>query len=113
MSLRLMAEQDLSFILEDTLGFGWQITLVNPEQQQLILTGFSNDISNMIDVDTGQVVSGRMASVAIRISTILSSNFALPFGVSDTSSKPWLVKFKDINGNNHTFKYQNLTLIDR
>lgn len=101
MSLRTMAESDLSFILEDQLGgFGWSITLTSPSGVVSDVVGFSNDISQVIDPNTGQLVSGRCASVTLRMSSLTT----VPVGISNTSSKPWLVRFNDINGRVHNFK---------
>ena len=106
MGLRDLAEQDLGAILEDsTYGFGWNITVTDPTGlSDSTLVGFSDDISQVIDPDTGQVVSGRQASVALRISTLIAAGFSLPRGVADQTSKPWVVIFNDINGVSHTFK---------
>ena len=103
--LRDIAEQDLAVTLEDaTYGFGWAITVTNPAGTALALTGASNDIAQMIDPDTGEAVSGRSASVALRISTLVTGGLALPEAIPDESAKPWLVAFNDINGNAHIFK---------
>jgi hypothetical protein len=106
MSLRDLAEQDLGRILEDrATGFGWPVTLTDPAGlSDDSLTGFSDDISQTIDPDTGELVSGRLASVALRISSLLAAGFAVPRGVPDQGSKPWVVTFNDINGTAHTFK---------
>lgn len=108
MNLRQQAEADLGVILEDnSTGFGWPITLTDPSGStgNGPLTGSSNDISQVVDPETGQVVSGRSASVALRVSSIFGAGFnALPVGIADSNSKPWLVTFDDINGNSHTFK---------
>lgn len=105
MSLRTLAEQDLGAILEDSAyGFGWSITLTDPDGLTDTLTGFSDDISQVIDPDTGQLVSGRLASVALRISSLIAAGFTLPRNVSDNTLKPWVVTFNDINGTAHTFK---------
>lgn len=106
MGLRELAEQDLGAILEDSAyGFGWSITLTDPAGlTDPNLIGFSDDISQVIDPDTGQLVSGRLASVALRISSLLTAGFTLPRGIADQSSKPWVVTFNDINGTSHTFK---------
>ena len=106
MGLRELAEQDLGAILEDSAyGFGWSITLTDPAGlTDPNLTGFSDDISQVIDPDTGQLVSGRLASVTLRISSLLTAGFTSPRGVADQSSKPWVVTFNDINGTSHTFK---------
>lgn len=97
MGLRDIAEADLSVILEDDIyGFGWPITITNPDGVAKSLTGFSNDISQLIDPDTGQAVSGRLASVSLRISSIIATGLALPVGIADSASKPWLVTFDSI-----------------
>jgi len=107
--IRELAESDLGAILEDSAtGFGWPITLTDPSGvSNANLTGFSNDISQVIDPDTGQVVSGRTASVSLRLSTLITAGFGMPRGVADQTSKPWLVTFNDINGTSHTFKITN------
>ena len=105
MNLRLTAEQDLGAILEDgTMGFGWPIQVTDPSGLSVPLTGFSDDISQIIDPDTGEAVSGRLISVALRISSLTAAGFSLPVGISDAASKPWIIGFDDINGNPFTFK---------
>jgi len=101
MSLRELAESDLKHILEDTLGFGWPITVVDPAGLESSYTGYSNDIADLIDPNTGTSVTGRRASVALRISSIVGD---LPRGVAAASKKPWLVKFKDVPCNDYQFK---------
>jgi len=104
-SLRQLAEADLGAVLEDgATGFGWPITVTSPAEMSALLTGFSDDISQIIDPDTGQIVSGRLASIALRISSLTAAGFELPQGIADAAQKPWLVTFDDINGNSFTFK---------
>ena len=100
MGLRAVAESDLGIILENKEDFGWDVTLTSPSEVSTALVGLSNDINFAIDPDTGQAVSGRQASVAFRVSSLTE----LPEGISDATSKPWLVAFNDINGNPFTFK---------
>lgn len=105
MSLRRLAETDLGLILEDSsTGFGWSITVTDPAGTSRTLTGFSDDIAQVIDPETGQAVSGRLASVALRISSLISAGLSLPTGISDSASKPWIIEFNDISGNAHKFK---------
>lgn len=107
MSLRQLAEADLGLILEDEVtGFGWPITVTDPSGNSGTgpLTGFSDDISQIIDPDTGEAVSGRLASVAIRISSLTSHGLAMPRGIADSKIKPWIIQFDDINGNAFKFK---------
>ena len=108
MSLRETAEADLAGILEDAdYGFGWPLTLINPEGVSSApgqLVGFSNDIAQIIDPDTGLPISGRIASAVFRISSLVAAGFNLPRGISDEFSKPWVAIFDDINGNSISFK---------
>jgi hypothetical protein len=105
MGLRDIAEADLAFILEDAdTGFGWPITVTDPDENSAELTGFSNDIAQVIDPETGQAVSGRLATATLRISSLTAAGFSMPQGIADTSVKPWLITFNDINGNSFTFK---------
>lgn len=96
MGLRQVAERDLGAILTETeCGFGWPIVLIAPTGTRTMLTGFSNDIAELIDPDTGQAVSGRMASVALRMRSLPTD---LPRGIANTAGRPWLVEFEDIVG---------------
>ncbi|MCH9712754.1 MAG: hypothetical protein K0U20_09040 [Proteobacteria bacterium] len=106
MGLREQIEADNRAILNDgAFGFGYSITLTDPTGNAQPLTGFSNDISQLIDPDTGQAVSGRVASAALNINDILTAGFTeLPKSIADSASKPWLITFDDINGNTNTFK---------
>lgn len=107
MGLRAIAEADLGAILEDSVtGFGFPITVTDPSGNSgtAPITGFSDDISQIIDPDTGQAVSGRLASVAIRIGLLTEVGLGVPVGIADAASKPWLIAFNDINGNAFTFK---------
>jgi len=104
MSLRELAESDLAITLEDPAGFGWAITLINPAGTAASLRGQSTDISQIIDPDTGQVVSGRLAAVTIRVASLAAAGLTLPQGIAGAESKPWLVGFDDINGQAYTFK---------
>lgn len=109
MNIRQLAEQDLGQTLEDSAnGFGWPVTLTNPAQAVFgNLTAQVDDISQMIDPDTGVVVSGRKAAATMRISSLNTAGAGVPNGIADNSSRPWLITFDDINGNEYTFKVED------
>lgn len=105
MSLRELAEADLARIQEDASGgFGWSITVTDPAGNTADLTGFSNDISQMIDPETGTYVSGRAASVSIRIQHLADKGLGIPRNISDAGSRPWTVTFQDLAGQSYSFK---------
>jgi len=102
-----MAEADLATILEDrTGGFGWDITLTDPDGVVYTdLVGMATDISQALDPETGTLVSGHTASVALRISTLKAKGVKeLPQSIADSDLKPWLVSMKDINNLQYVFK---------
>lgn len=105
MGLREQAAADLKAILEDrTGGFGWDLTLTDPAGVSAALVGLSTDIGLTLDPDTGMAISGRRASVALRIASLTAAGLGIPTGISDQASKPWLVTFDDVDGGAHTFK---------
>ena len=107
MGLRDTAEADLEHILEDSaVGFGWPITVTDPDGTVGNLTGAAGDIAQLIDPDTGQAISGRLPAVTLRISSLTTAGLGLPVGISDPDIKPWLITFDDINGTTWIFKVQ-------
>lgn len=108
MGLRAIAEADLAITLEDSvMGFGWPISVTDPNGTTVdTLIGQSDDIAAAIDPETGQLVSGRVASVVLRLSSLATAGLGIPQGITSESSRPWVIKFNDINGSAHTFKVQ-------
>ena len=99
MSLRVQAEADLAVTLEAPGDFGEPFTLTDPAdfESATQLYGTVGDIGFLIDPDTGQGVSGRHATLTLRISTILAAGYpGLPEGIADKALKPWLVEFAGI-----------------
>lgn len=96
-------------MIENPKDFGWPVILTNPEGETLggddsPLHAIVNDISSLIDPDTGDPVSGRLATATFRVSTLLERGFKIPKNISDKNSKPWLVAFTNVNGKAQTFK---------
>lgn len=105
MNLRERAALDIRWILENrATGFGWAVTVTDPEGASAELAGHTTDIHTIIDPETGLAVSGRQASVALPIAALTEAGLALPKGVASRDSKPWLVTFDNIGGTQHTFK---------
>lgn len=107
MSLRAEAALDLIAILADQAGgFAWPLELTSPSGVTVALTGLTTDIGQTINPETGQVVTGRQASIAIATATLEALGVGTPRGISDSSSKPWVVRFADIHGVIQTYKVQ-------
>lgn len=104
-SLRSLAISDGTEILEDSVeGAGWPIEVTDPDGTTADLTGFSQDIGQVIDPETDQVVSGRLASVVLPIASLTAAGLGIPEGIADATSKPWVMVFDDSEGVEHTFK---------
>ncbi len=105
MGLRAQAALDLAIFLEDQdEGFGWPITVTDPDGVSATLSGYSTDISEQMDPETGMAVSNRVASVAIQIKALTDAGLGIPKDIPDAASRPWRVTFDDIDGNEHTYK---------
>ena len=80
--------------------------LTSPSGVSQQFTGYGFDISQLIDPDTGQVISGRMAHASISLGSFyeLYPGSSLPVSISNARDKPWTVVFNDVNGLSYTFK---------
>jgi hypothetical protein len=104
-NLREEATAHLRSILEDSAGgFGWATTVTDPDGTSAELTGFQNDTSMNIDPETGVAVVGRQASVALPLAALAEAGLGEPRGIADSSLKPWVVRFTDLQGRLCTFK---------
>ena len=105
MSLLAQATTDFKSIVEDDVGgFGWPITVTSPAGVAFAVKGLQNDISELIDPETNQLVVGRLAAIAVELGQFIASGGPMPTYVSEEKSKPWLVAFVDVGGTAHTFK---------
>lgn len=96
MGLRAQAEVDLAATLEAPGDFGESFTLTDPLgfESASQLYGRTGDIGAEIDADTGQLVSGRLATLSARISTLLAAGYSgLPVNVANDLGQPWRVAF--------------------
>ena len=95
MDLQQIAETDLATTLESN---GQLITVTDPVGVSADVQGLSNDISLLIDPDTGVPVSGRNANVSLRLSTLKTAGIGTPKGIEDGASVPWLVEYTTVEG---------------
>lgn len=103
MSLRAIASADLLTITTDTVGgFAWPITLIDPAGVETPARGFSNDIGQVFDPESGMVISGRAASVAIHVGELPVGT--RPQGIKQQGATPWRVRFDDIEGASVLFR---------
>lgn len=104
MGLRQQVRRDVQGILADVSGFAWPIVVSDPDGRSACLRGFSTDIADLIDPETGQGVSGRQAEVTLSMGALSKAGFDLPAGIASEAIKPWTMKFDDIEGASHVFK---------
>lgn len=105
MGLRQELRNDVHRILGDSAyGFGWALVVTDPDGNNACLRGFSTDIADLIDPETGQGISGRQAEVTISMDALRIAGLGHPAYIANTEGKPWVVKFLDIEGKPHAFK---------
>lgn len=106
MTLREKAESHLAIIIENkTTGFGWDVQVTDPSGFSVPMVATSSDIHQILDPETGLAMSGRQASVNLRMSTLEDLGFTtLPRNVQENTSKPWTVEFLDLSGVPQLFK---------
>jgi hypothetical protein len=102
MGLRDVATADLNAIM--SMDFGWSVSVIDPLGAVADIKGFTSDIAETIDPNTGQVVSGRLATVALPLKALTDADLGIPSGVVDLGTKPWRVIFADTAGTTYTFK---------
>lgn len=94
-SLRAQAEADLSTTLEG--AWGRSVTVIDPDGKTADLQAQTGDIGALIDPDTGIVVSGRRAHVAIRLASLLAAGFVgTPQAIARGDGMPWRFRFEDL-----------------
>lgn len=107
MNLRQLAEKDLETILEtDQRGNRYPFTVIQPDGYQSVnpVYGYGNDISQMIDPDTGMLVAGRNATFTFRVNHLINEGYtSLPKVEHSNIEKPWVFKYVDFEGVTHTF----------
>ena len=104
MSLREIANADLKEIVNDPETGGDECTITSPAGGQETFSVLNNDIELSIDPDTGQMVTGRQATIAVLINELVTAGFDKIRGIADSSGKPWLVDIGDVKGVAGKFK---------
>lgn len=105
MTLLDQAALDLRAIIADPAGFGVPVTVIDPDGKSATITGLQNDVSLSIDPQTGVMVSGRRASVALSIQALADADLGEPRAVSDAANrKPWRISFTTPTGKLITMK---------
>jgi hypothetical protein len=104
-NLRDLAALDHIAILTDgDGGFGWPIIVTSPNGQIASTTGFTSDVGEVVDPQTGLEVLGRRVTVQVLPAPLVAAGLGVPTAISDSKSKPWLMRFADASGRGRTYK---------
>lgn len=104
MGLREQAATDLITILTDVDGgFGWRVTVQAPDGNRAELVGFTSDIAQALDLNTGQLISGRTVSLVLPLAPLLASGLGDIRVSQDPYRDPWIVQFTDALGRGGQF----------
>lgn len=102
--LREVARQDARRILGDADGFAWPLTVTDPDGRKGCINGFSSDVGELIDAQTGVAISGRQVEVTLHVDDLNRLGFGHPEYIASEEGKPWLIEFPDIEGTPGAFK---------
>ena len=91
MSLLNVAAKDARGIIENPRNASRDIKLLEPDGAEHPLTVGTRNISQAIDPDTGELVSGQFISVTISLLTLAEKNISMPRNIQGHSENPWLV----------------------
>lgn len=105
MSLLQLLQKDSQRIMNSSkFGFSTDIVLIDPNDVEYPLKSVLTVIHNLIDPDTGQPVSGYLATASINRLDLNALGITLPEGVSDELQRPWTVRETNIDGVVVTYK---------
>ena len=85
-------------VLTATSGFAVPIVLTDPEGTEHEISGIAADIGLTIDPDTGVMVHGRKATVAISLALLAELGLSIPEAQPDEDTRPWLVTWTPSTG---------------
>lgn len=80
---------DARSLLEDPAGFRRELTLTSPAGVVTPLGGYATDVAESVDPETGTIVAGRRASVAVSLLSLVE----LPKAEAEAGARPWVVAF--------------------
>lgn len=99
MSLLQRIQKDSQRIMNSTrFGVSIDIVLLDPAQVEYPLKSIVTVIHNLVDPDTGQPVSGYLATASINRLDLNALGITLPEGVSDERERPWTIRYTNIDG---------------
>ncbi|WFS86283.1 hypothetical protein vBVhaSMAG7_066 [Vibrio phage vB_VhaS_MAG7] len=105
MSLLQRLQKDSQRIMNSSkFGFSTDIVLIDPNDVEYPLKSILTVIHNLIDPDTGQPVSGYLATASINRLDLNALGITLPEGVSNELERPWTVRETNIDGVVVTYK---------
>jgi hypothetical protein len=108
MNINDIAEEDLSFIIEDKEnGTGVDLLLYDEDSNEYPVVAIVNDIGYFIDPATGVGVVGRTVEATVRISSLSAlSN-------DDPPSVDWMAKYTDKSGETWNMGVASPPRVDR
>ena len=98
MSLLQRIQKDSQRIMNSTrFGVSIDIVLLDPAQVEYPLKSIVTVIHNLVDPDTGQPVSGYLATASINRLDLNELGIALPEGISNELARPWTIRYTNID----------------
>ena len=102
--LERMQKDSQRIMNSTTFGFSKAIALISPDGVEYPFKAILSVIHNLIDPDTGQPVSGYLATASLNRLDLNDNQITLPEGVSSQFERPWTLRETNIDGVQVTYK---------
>lgn len=99
MNLTQTMRKDFNKIMGSKSGIAESIQIIDPNGESHDIQAVVSVIHNLIDPDTGQPVSGFLATASISRLHLMARNLSIPAGEFDQNKRPWVLVYNDIDGN--------------
>lgn len=104
MSLLDRVRKDVARITQNTNEFASAVKLTNPSGQFATVAALTGEVWQGLDPNSGNVVNGAVASIAISIEALTKANLGgIPHNSKNPTERPWRVELELADGVRYTY----------
>lgn len=104
MSLFDDAAIELQEIINDDIGATVACTITSPDGVFYAFNCRMSDISQTLDVNTRERISGRRIEISVSMIDLAEAGFESSRGIEKKTEKPWKVEFSNVISKEETYK---------
>jgi hypothetical protein len=103
-SLLARVRNDIARITQNTKEFASVVKLTSPAGVTRDVAAITNEVWQGLDPNSGNIVNGASASVAISLDALTKAGLGIPQNDHDRKAKPWRVELTLADGVARTYK---------